>query len=63
MRVREAKQLIEMHIHDLPANLYYTAGFNSVASYYRAFKFFTGLSPKEYAMAYLKDIKNNRITR
>jgi YesN/AraC family two-component response regulator len=60
LRVREAKQLIEEHIHDLPPNLYLKAGFNSVTSYYRAFKNFTGLSPKEYASAHLKDLKNKR---
>lgn len=60
LRVQEAKLLIEKHIHDLPPDLYLNAGFNSVTSYYRAFKHFTGLSPKEYANAYLKDLNNKR---
>jgi AraC-like DNA-binding protein len=32
------------------------SGFNSETSFYRAFKFFTGLSPKEFAREYARDI-------
>jgi len=59
-RVEEAKNLIRNHI-DLSKTegleqISTQAGFNSDASYYRAFKHFTGLTPKEYAREYARDI-------
>jgi tetratricopeptide (TPR) repeat protein len=54
-RVREAKHIIEQSCAHgrlaLPDELYMQAGFNSKSSYYRIFKDFTGMSPKDYALA------------
>jgi AraC-like DNA-binding protein len=58
-RVNEAKRLIEERA-DASADssledIHLLAGFNSVTSYYRAFKYFTGLTPRDYQMAYRQD--------
>jgi AraC-like DNA-binding protein len=60
-RVDEAKRLIEQKILmkdelDL-SEIYLTAGFNSLASFYRAFKLVTGLAPKEYASEALNEAR------
>ncbi len=58
-RVTEVKKIIESKAlenpDDLPPNLYLEAGFNSPTSYYRAFRSFTGLTPKEYYQEFLKE--------
>ena len=63
LRVDEAKKLIQEIVMQnstvLPSDLYIKAGFNSTASYYRVFKEFTGLTPKEYANEYLLDRMNS----
>jgi len=60
-RVREVKRLIEKTVDerksDLPEQLYTEAGFNSLATYHRIFKQFTGLTPREYMQEYARDIR------
>ena len=54
-RLNEAKRLIEDSIDTGDSafrdDLYLAAGFNSPSSCYRAFKYFTGLTPREYHLA------------
>ncbi len=61
-RVREAKKLIEKSVKggnvEPIDQIFRSAGFNSETSYYRAFKHFTGLTPKEYAREYERDIRS-----
>ena len=64
-RVNEAKRLIEdrsnMGGESSLEDIHILAGFNSVTSYYRAFKYFTGLTPRDYQMAYRQDyVANNK---
>lgn len=58
-RVNEAKRLIEERTDTAGESsledIHMLAGFNSVTSYYRAFKYFTGLTPRDYQMAYRQD--------
>lgn len=60
-RVREVKRLIEKTVaeekSELPEQLYTEAGFNSLATYHRIFKQFTGLTPREYMQEYARDIR------
>jgi AraC-like DNA-binding protein len=55
-RVNEAKRLLEQRTNTEdefpPEEVYTIAGFNSITSYYRIFKHFTGLTPKEYQLVY-----------
>lgn len=64
-RVREVKRLIELAVNekssDLPDHLHNEAGFNSLATYHRIFKQFTGLTPKEYMQEYKKDAQENNV--
>jgi AraC-like DNA-binding protein len=64
LRVDEAKKIIKKEARkgnaELPAELYSMAGFNSAASYYRLFKEFTGLTPKEYTREYFRYIHGQR---
>jgi YesN/AraC family two-component response regulator len=57
-RVNEAKRLLEQRTNTEdefpPEEVYTIAGFNSTTSYYRIFKHFTGLTPKEYQLVYKK---------
>jgi AraC-like DNA-binding protein len=63
-RVDEAKRIMEdrlgnneqVHLSDL----YASAGFNSSASFYRAFKQVTGLAPKDYLTEIKSALKNPR---
>ncbi len=60
-RVDEAKRLIEQKILmkdelDL-SEIYAAAGFNSLVSFYRAFKLVTGLAPKNYADEARRELK------
>jgi AraC-like DNA-binding protein len=60
-RVDEAKRLIEQKILikdelDL-SEIYAAAGFNSLVSFYRAFKLVTGLAPKHYADEARRELK------
>ncbi len=52
-RVNEAKRIIEESITRSStidtSSIYSAAGFNSTVSFFRAFKHYTGLTPKEYA--------------
>jgi YesN/AraC family two-component response regulator len=64
-RVKEAQWLLEQRAksgdESSPEEVYIAAGFNSVTSYYRAFKYFTGLTPRDYQMAYRQDyVANNK---
>ena len=67
-RVNEAKRLIEERTDGSTESsledIHLLAGFNSVTSYYRAFKYFTGLTPRDYQAAYRQDYggKNRRET-
>lgn len=58
-RLNEAKRLIEAKIDTgndaFREDIYLAAGFNSVSSCYRAFKYFTGLTPREYHQAYRQE--------
>jgi len=61
-RVEEAKKLIRNYVDLMKTEgleqVSSQAGFNSEASYYRAFKYFTGLTPKEYKREYEQDIRS-----
>ena len=63
-RINEAKRIIEdgvvrSSVFD-STSIYSAAGFNSSVSFFRAFKLYTGLTPKEYANETRKDsMKNN----
>lgn len=61
-RVNEAKRLIEARVDantdSSLEDIHALAGFNSVTSYYRAFKFFTGLTPRDYQLAYKQEYTN-----
>ena len=61
-RVYEAKKIIEQSSHsentELPDDLYARAGFAAKSSYYRIFKEFTGITPKEYAQEFSKSLLN-----
>jgi AraC-like DNA-binding protein len=58
-RIREAKKIIESHCArgslNLPDDIFMQAGFNSKSSYYRIFKEFTGMTPKDYAHEFIKN--------
>jgi len=60
-RVEEVKNRIKdmINIQSIVSleQIYNDAGFNSESSYYRAFRYFTGLTPKEYMQEYLRDIR------
>ena len=63
-RVNEAKRLIEERV-DVGTDatledVHSLAGFNSVTSYYRAFKYFTGLTPRDYQLAYRQEYVDKR---
>ena len=66
-RVMAAKKIIESMTsstsEELPSNLYLQAGFNSSTSYYRAFRHFPGLTPKEYHKEYLQDLKSSKVVQ
>jgi AraC-like DNA-binding protein len=61
-RVDEAKRLIEKMVNDKSLHnieaIHTEAGFNSPSSFYRIFRNFTGLTPKEYANEYKADMKS-----
>lgn len=63
-RLNEAKRLIEDSIDAGDSafrdDLYLAAGFNSPSSCYRAFKYFTGLTPREYHLACKQERLRNR---
>jgi len=58
-RVFEAKKIIQQHClagdQELPEDVYSRAGFAAKSSYYRIFREFTGISPKEYALEFSKN--------
>ena len=60
-RVAEAKKIIQESIRTTQSvdteAIYSSAGFNSAVSFYRAFKNFTGLTPKEYANETRKEFR------
>jgi len=60
LRINEAKRLIHLYIvqkKDLNfEQILNDAGFNSKATFYRLFKFHTGLTPNDYAYHLRKDI-------
>ncbi|MCF8366066.1 MAG: helix-turn-helix domain-containing protein [Bacteroidales bacterium] len=62
-RVNEAKRVIaERLARSEPlevSSLYSLAGFNSSVSFFRAFKYYTGLTPREYASEAIKEIRNS----
>ena len=61
-RIKEAKRIIEECVSSLSvfdgATLFTDTGFNSAVSFFRAFKLYTGLTPKEYANETSKEVKN-----
>ena len=63
-RVYEAKKIIEQSSYsenvELPDDLYVRAGFAAKSSYYRIFKEFTGITPKEYAQEFSKSLLNQQ---
>ena len=63
-RVYEAKKIIEQSAYpenaELPDDLYARAGFAAKSSYYRIFKEFTGITPKEYALEYSKSLNQEQ---
>jgi AraC-like DNA-binding protein len=63
-RLNEAKRLIEDSIDAGDSafrdDLYLAAGFNSPSSCYRAFKYFTGLTPREYHLACRQEYLRNK---
>lgn len=62
-RVNEAKKLMEQYVSSGKTfsfdAIYLDSGFNSITSYYRAFKTFTGLTPKEYLYELQQELKEN----
>ena len=62
-RVNEAKRVIEGRLARSEAldvsSLYLSSGFNSSVSFFRAFKYYTGLTPREYASETAKRIKTS----
>ena len=63
-RVDEARRIIEENIEkNMPLDnetIFPASGFNSAVSFYRAFKFHTGLTPQEYASETRKELKKNK---
>ena len=63
-RVNEAKRIIEECVVRSTSfdttSIFIAAGFKSAVSFYRAFKHYTGLSPKEYAGEVRRDHKSGR---
>jgi AraC-like DNA-binding protein len=63
-RVQEAKRMMEKHLASGKSfgfdAIYLDAGFNSITSYYRAFKTFTGLTPKEYLNELQQELKEKQ---
>lgn len=63
-RINEAKLLMEKHLFSGKSfgfdAIYLDAGFNSITSYYRAFKTFTGLTPKEYLSELQQELKEKQ---
>ncbi|MEI6138494.1 MAG: tetratricopeptide repeat protein [Mariniphaga sp.] len=66
-RVNEAKRIIEKSIAGSSVfdglTLYSDTGFNSAASFFRAFKQYTGLTPKEYADETRKELRKHNVKR
>ena len=64
-RVNEAKRIIEESVARSlvfdGASLYSAAGFNSSVSFFRAFKHYTGLTPKEYAVETKKEARKHTL--
>ena len=64
LRINEAKRLI--HVHTLEKQdmnfdqILHDAGFNSKATFYRLFKFYTGLTPNDYAYQLRRDIADSQ---
>ena len=65
-RVDEAKRMMENGMQNNKqinlSEIYTSAGFNSTASFYRAFKQVTGLSPKDYAVEYRNAMKKKQFS-
>lgn len=63
-RVDEARNIIEENIEkNMPLDnetIFPASGFNSAVSFYRAFKYHTGLTPQEYASETRKELKKSR---
>ena len=66
-RVNEAKRIIEKSIASSSVfdglSLYSDTGFNSAASFFRVFKQYTGLTPKEYADETKKELRKQNMKR
>ena len=64
-RVNEAKRIIEESVARSlvfdGASLYSAVGFNSSGSFFRAFKHYTGLTPKEYAVETKKEARKHTL--
>ena len=63
-RVDEAKRIIEERVLASSqiemAEIYVNAGFNSAVSFYRSFKMYTGLTPKEYENEARKEFRKGK---
>jgi YesN/AraC family two-component response regulator len=64
-RVNEAKKIMENFLINSKSfsfdSIYLDAGFNSITSYYRAFKLITGLTPGEYMTELQHEINEKRM--
>ncbi|MEI7897844.1 MAG: AraC family transcriptional regulator, partial [bacterium] len=64
-RINEAKRIIEESVARSSAfdseTIYSAAGFNSAGSFFRAFRFHTGLTTKEYASETRKELKKHHL--
>jgi len=60
-RVDEAKKIIEENVRNMKSfdaeDLFSASGFKSSVSFYRAFKHYTGLTPREYASEIRKELR------